>query len=111
MNSFDLVKKYGVLLQGVASYFEWRKEHSDYSEFGALPAKYLSFVAPAIHTDTRTFLDTVLVQVQSDNKSISIKPYDIASFTQVTKEKKNLTDMEEYSRGVFEDFKKRLANT
>jgi hypothetical protein len=80
-------------------------------EFGSKPLKYLSFVAPTVHTDTQNFINTSLVQVQVENKGISIKPYDIASFVDTTKKKNNFDDMVKYSNDVFKDFKERLANT
>jgi hypothetical protein len=70
--------------------------------------KYLSFVAPIVHTDTKNYYDYSIVQQKTTKYAIYIKPYSIEDFLSITKEKKNFEDMKNYALEVIEQFKKNL---
>ncbi|MBF05437.1 restriction endonuclease [bacterium] len=79
-------------------------------EFKYYSSKYLSFIAPTIHDDTRSFFDVAVVQSQVAKQKIHIKPYTVQSFVQVTQAEENLQDMEEYTKLVFDKFRDQIAN-
>lgn len=78
-------------------------------KFKDYTTKYLSFVAPVIHEDTKGFFDIASVQNQVAGKRINIKPYDTESFVAVTLNKENFADMESYTNDVFSSFRKILS--
>ncbi len=69
--------------------------------------KYLSFIAPYVHQRTKKFLDFSIVDL-SKEASVKIKPYSIEEFVNITCKKTNFEDMENYSRNIFEEYKKKL---
>ncbi len=84
--------------------------HLDANEkFKNHTTKYLSFVAPVVHNDTKNFLDFSIVQVQKENKKIYIKSYETASFVEITQNKENLIDMEKYTQEIFNKFKDNIS--
>lgn len=77
-------------------------------EFADRLKKYLSFVAPVIHSDVRDYFNYSIVSAKSKNYEVKLKPYPIDEFVTVTKEKRNFEDMENYTKKVFKDFKNNL---
>ncbi len=77
-------------------------------EFKMYLDKYLSFVAPFIHEDTREFYDISVIKSKMDGYEIKLKPYSINEFVQITLKKENFTDMKKYTQKVFESFKSKL---
>ena len=77
-------------------------------EFKNYLDKYLSFVAPYIHDDTREFYDISVIKSKMDGYEIRLKPYSIDEFVQITSLKENFTDMKKYTQKVFENFKSKL---
>lgn len=74
--------------------------------FASISMRYLSFVAPYIHTDTEEWYKYAICKERANNDTINIKPYTIEEFVNVTLEKKNLEDMQAYSQGVVTEFRK-----
>ncbi len=70
--------------------------------------KYLSFVAPFIHQDTKEFYDYSIVRHKIKDKSFNLKPYSISEFIDITLTSKNLKDMENYTSQVIENFRNNL---
>lgn len=77
-------------------------------EFNDRLKKYLSFIAPIIHSDTKRFFDVSVVMEKLDKYDINLKPYSLPEFVEVTKEKENFQDMINYTIGVFENFRNNL---
>lgn len=71
--------------------------------------KYLSFVAPIIHTDTKEFYDYSIVRHKIKSQKFNLKPYSIDDFLNVTMQSKNFDDMENYTTTVIQDFKNNLS--
>ena len=71
--------------------------------------KYLSFVAPVIHKDTREFYDVSVIKGQKEGYKVNIKPYSMDGFVKTTLKKENFSDMEEYTENVRSDFRSRLS--
>lgn len=81
------------------------KEFKDYLK------KYLSFVAPTVHQDTKEFYDFTVVKNSMNNEYLlHLKPYQVDEFVDVTVEKRNFEDMEHYTNATFQDFKNKLCN-
>lgn len=60
--------------------------------------KYLSLVAPYIHQDTEALYNTATIQMMSEGMSaFYAKPYNIDDFIKISKSKRNLDDMQQYS--------------
>ncbi len=79
----------------VLRHFQESKEYSKYLK------KYLSFVAPAVHPDTRVFYEFSIFQTRREGKvSIFIRPYSINEFIEVTVKKGNFISMENYTKEV-----------
>ena len=78
-------------------------------EFDNHHIKYLSFVAPYVHLDTKEFFDISVIKSKKEDSKIYLKPYSIDDFTDITIEKKNFNDMKEYTAEVFSEFKKLLG--
>lgn len=77
-------------------------------EFDDRLIKYLSFVAPTIHQDVREFFDFSIVRSKSNEYDVSIKPYDLNEFVDVTMVSENFEDMRNYTNNVIENFKNNL---
>jgi hypothetical protein len=71
-------------------------------------SKYLSFVAPYIHQDTKEFYDYSIVRHKIKEQSFNLKPYSISEFIEVTLATNNFKDMEYYTSQVIEDFRNNL---
>lgn len=71
-------------------------------------SKYLSFVAPFIHQDTKEFYDYSIVRHKIKDKSFNLKPYSISEFIDTTLIANNFKDMENYTTQVIEDFRNNL---
>jgi hypothetical protein len=71
-------------------------------------SKYLSFVAPVIHQDTREFFDYSIVRHKIKDQRFNLKPYSISEFIDVTLTSENFKDMENYTSQVIEDFRNNL---
>ena len=78
-------------------------------EFKNCFIKYLSFIAPTIHEDTREFYDISVIKNQKVEYKVNLKPYVIDNFVKITLEKENFSDMEKYTENVKSDFKAKLA--
>jgi hypothetical protein len=63
-----------------------------------------------IHADTKDYLEVALIRAQQNGKKINGKPYNLSDFISVTKEVKNLPDMEEYTSHIFECFRSAILN-
>jgi len=70
--------------------------------------KYLSFVAPVIHQDTKEFFDLSIVKHKIKGQSINLKPYSISEFIDTTLSTNNFNDMENYTSQVIEYFRNNL---
>lgn len=71
-------------------------------------SKYLSFVAPFIHQDTKEFYDYSIVRHKIKDQSFNLKPYSISEFIDTTLTANNFNDMENYTSQVIEDFRNNL---
>jgi hypothetical protein len=71
-------------------------------------SKYLSFVAPVIHQDTKNYFDYSVVQNKIKEQKLYLKPYSISEFIDTTLTKQNFVDMEIYTNEVIEDFRRNL---
>ena len=71
-------------------------------------SKYLSFVAPIIHPDTKNYYDYSIIQQRIDKQNLYLKPYAIAEFVKISVVKRNFEDMKQYTENVIRDFKKKL---
>ncbi len=71
-------------------------------------SKYLSFVAPVIHQDTKEFYDYSIVRHKIKDQSFNLKPYSISEFIDVTLRTDNFKDMENYTNQVVEEFRNNL---
>lgn len=78
-------------------------------EFKSHFIKYLSFVAPTVHEDTKEFYDISIVKNQKKGFRVNLKPYSINEFVEVTREKENFDDMEAYTKSVISDFRSQLT--
>lgn len=78
------------------------------NELNAYQTKYLSFVAPYVHQDTKDYYNVSVVMNKIVDKSIYLKPYDLFDFVDVTIAKNNFTDMEKYTNQIIQDFKNNL---
>jgi hypothetical protein len=77
-------------------------------EFSNHFIKYLSFIAPKIHLDTKRFFDYQIVQSRIEKNKIYIKPYSIEEFIKIVSNLNALEDMQNYTKEIIEDFKKKL---
>lgn len=77
-------------------------------EFDDRLIKYLSFVAPTIHQDVREFFDFSIVRGKSNEYDVSIKPYDLNEFVDITMVSENFDDMRNYTNNVIKNFKNNL---
>jgi hypothetical protein len=71
-------------------------------------SKYLSFVAPIIHQDTKDYFDYSIVRHKIKEQNLNLKPYPINEFIEVTLACENFSDMENYTNQVIEDFRNNL---
>lgn len=71
-------------------------------------SKYLSFVAPVIHQDTKDYFDYSVVRHKIKEQNLNLKPYPIIEFVEVTLACENFNDMENYTNQVVEDFRNNL---
>ena len=72
---------------------EWERA-KDYN------TKYLSFVAPIIHTDTLKRYDYMIYRSKKEEWDIYLKAYSINEFVDTTLIKNNLQDMEQNTKAV-----------
>ena len=70
--------------------------------------KYLSFVAPVIHQDTKEFYDYSVVRHKIKEQNFYLKPYTIPEFIDTTLINQNFADMETYTNKVIDDFRNNL---
>ena len=59
--------------------------------------KYLSFVAPLIHSDTDMFYQFSVFKMKKDGHLAFIKPYSVEEFVDITNQKANFDDMAGYT--------------
>jgi len=78
-------------------------------EFDDRLIKYLSFIAPTIHQDVREFFDYSIVKSKSSDYDVNIKPYTLPEFIEATQVNENFEDMTNYTKEVFESFRKNLS--
>lgn len=71
-------------------------------------SKYLSFIAPIIHQDTKEFYDYSIVRHKIKDQSFNLKPYSILEFIDITLTSNNFKDMENYTVQVIEKFRNNL---
>jgi len=69
--------------------------------------KFLSFVAPFIHEDTRTFFDHEIIRMIMEDKKVFIKTYEIQEFIDNTILRQNLNSMKSYSSKILNKLKMR----
>ena len=72
-------------------------------------SKYLSFIAPIIHQDTKEFYDYSIVRHKIKDQSFNLKPYSIPEFIDITLTSNNFKDMENYTVQVIEKFRNNLT--
>ena len=84
-----------------------RKLYSN-EEFKNHLIKYLSFIAPVIHEDTKEFYDISIIKGQKKGHKVNMKPYSTENFIKTTLKKENLSDMEKYTEDVKFDFRTKL---
>lgn len=87
------------------SVFRHFKEDNAIQEYSK---KYLSFIAPYIHPDTKEFFDFSLIKHKSKDTHLCLNSYSIEDFIAITRISNNINDMEEYSLNVIEEFRKNL---
>lgn len=76
--------------------------------FNSYRYKYLSFVAPFIHIDTKSFYDYQILLQKQTSSELFIKTYSIEEFINTTLTASNLQDMEDYTNEFIEKIKKEL---
>ena len=74
-------------------------------EFKNHLSKYLSFIAPVVHDDTREFYDYSVIKNRKEGNTISIKPYSVDEFVNTTVAINNFADMDKYTSDVIQNFK------
>ena len=79
-------------------------------QFNSYTHKYLSFVAPYIHEDTRNFYDYQLLLHKPTSGELFIKSYSILEFIETTSSASNLQDMQDYTTEVIDRIKRTFAN-
>lgn len=84
--------------------------HFNKNEYNDKSKKYLSFIAPYIHEDTNEFYKISIIKLAMNNKkNLYIKPYSIEDFTNITVKENNLSDMEDYTLGIYNKLKDTLS--
>lgn len=78
--------------------------------FNSYTHKYLSFIAPYVHEDTRNFYDYQLLLHKPTSGELFIKSYSIEEFINTTSTTSNLKDMQEYTTEVIDRIKRTFAN-
>ncbi|MDQ3245265.1 MAG: AlwI family type II restriction endonuclease [bacterium] len=78
-------------------------------EFSNRKSKYLSLIAPIIHDDTEGFLNYAMINENTEQNKVFVKPYDVQSFISTTLAENNFRDMEEYSKKVHDKFRLKLS--
>ena len=78
-------------------------------EFANHFIKYLSFIAPQIHQDTKEFFDYQIVKTKSNKYDVYIKPYSIKDFINIILKSDILEDMNKYTQEIIYDFKSKLG--
>ena len=78
-------------------------------EFKSHLIRYLSFIAPTIHEDTKEFYDISIVKKQKKGFKVNLKPYSINEFVEVTLKKENFDDMKIYTENVVSEFRSQLT--
>lgn len=73
-------------------------------------SKYLSFVAPFIHDDTKAFYEYSAVNLKRNKNKIYIKAYTIGEFNNVTTRKNNISDMELYTNKLIQKHNEAIVN-
>jgi hypothetical protein len=82
---------------------------SSNEQFKSYNAKYLSFLAPFIHEDTRNYYDSqIIMQKISNIKDLFINCYSISEFVEITTKGNNIENMREYSIELINKIKKEL---
>lgn len=80
---------------------------SSNEDFNNYKYKFLSFIAPFIHEDTKNYYDSqILIQRLKNINNIFIKSYNIDDFVEITINKNNIEDMETYSKNIINKIKK-----
>ena len=82
---------------------------SSNEEFKSNLIKYLSFIAPVIHEDTKEFYDFSVINNIQKEGYVNMKPYTLESFVETTLKQENFSDMEEYTENVISHFKTNLS--
>lgn len=72
--------------------------------------KYLSFVAPIVHSDTEEFYNNATISmIINDEDYCYIKAYDIADFVDITQSKRNLQDMRTHKDNIVTKMRKKFS--
>lgn len=71
-------------------------------------SKYLSFVAPFVHSDTRDYYDYSIVRHKIKDQNFYLKPYSISDFLEMTLKKTNFEDMTNYTEEILTAFRNNL---
>ncbi|MDD5769757.1 MAG: AlwI family type II restriction endonuclease [Candidatus Gracilibacteria bacterium] len=85
-----------------------RHLHSN-EEFKNHLLKYLSFIAPIIHDDTKEYYEYSTIKSQKDGYKVNLKPYSVGDFIEITLKKENFIDMESYTENVKNEFKNNFS--
>lgn len=78
------------------------------NKINSYQSKYLSFVAPMIHPDTKDYFDYSIIRFKIKEQNFNLKPYHISEFVKITLSRTNFEDMENYSKCIINDFKSTL---
>lgn len=71
--------------------------------------KYLSLVAPIIHSDTEKIYGAATILLLSEEmKNLFAKPYNILEFIEISQSKNNLEDMKKYTKTILDKAIKNL---
>ena len=71
---------------------------------------YLSFVAPYVHEDTKTFFDNALIGMIMNDRTVYLKTYAIEEFVNDTKNASNLMTMKAYFNNIHELAKRKFSS-
>ena len=72
--------------------------------------KFLSFVAPFVHSDTKEFYDNAIINmIINDDNNCYAKTYDIDEFVVVTQRQYNLCDMRTYKDSIITKMRKKFG--
>ncbi|MCK9493349.1 MAG: AlwI family type II restriction endonuclease [Acholeplasmataceae bacterium] len=71
--------------------------------------RYLSFVAPYVHPDTKNFYDNEIIRLLLSDTSVFMKTYTIKNFLNETLKRDNLDSMRNYTNEVIDGVRSKLT--